>query len=174
MKINYDSVRRDAKKLKALAEDCETAAQTCSKYKNELNQYWQGAAADSYVGGLAQLNKKNKALANQIQELAAQITAVANELEEEDRRLAAQIAARKVSDLAKNVTSATGTVSKTNTVSTVRKAADTISKAGGTTKKTADAVGKVGSAVTSAVSKTGTKTTAGLVSDLVSRLFGKG
>lgn len=172
MRINYDSVRRDAKKLKALAEDCETAAGTCSKYKNELNQYWQGAAADSYVSGLAQLNRKNKALANQIQELAAQITAVANELEEEDRRLAAQIAARKVGDLAKSVT--TGTVGKTNTVSTVKKTADTISKAGSTTKKAADAVGKVGSAVTAAVSKTGTKTTAGLVSDLVSRLFGKG
>lgn len=172
MKLNYDSVRRDAKKLRAVADDCEAAAKTCSKYQNELSQYWQGSAADSFAQALAQLNKKNKAMAKQIEELAAQITAVANELEEEDRRLAAQIAARKVGDLAKSVT--TGTVGKTNTVSTVKKTADTISKAGSTTKKAADAVGKVGSAVTAAVSKTGTKTTAGLVSDLVSRLFGKG
>lgn len=71
MKLNYDAVRRDAKKLRALADDCEAAAKTCSNYQSELGQYWQGASADSYLAGLAQLQQKNKNLARSIEQLSA-------------------------------------------------------------------------------------------------------
>ena len=151
MKLNYDIVRRDAGRLRALADDCEAAAKTCSKYRNELNQYWQGSAADSYAAGLAQLNKKNKALARQIEQLASQITAVANELEEEDRRLAAQIAARKISNAASSAKSAASSTSAKSTAKTASKAA-----------------GSAGSA-----SKSSTKTLLDTASDLISKLFGK-
>ena len=145
MRLNYDSVRRDAKKLRALADDCEAAAKTCSKYRNELNQYWQGSAADSYAAGLSQLNKKNTALARQIEQLAAQITAVANELEEEDRRLAAQIAAKKISGAASSAA-----------------------------KAASKAAGSAGSAAKKTASKSSSKTLFDAASALISKLFGKG
>lgn len=154
MKINYDSVRRDAKKLRALADDCEAAARTCSKYQNELSQYWQGSSADSYAAGLAQLNRKNKALAIQIEQLSAQITAVANELEEEDRRLAAQIAAKKISG-------ASSSASITPSVTPIAKAA-------------AKTVSATASATSKAASKSNTSTLLDSASKLISKLFGKG
>lgn len=157
MRLNYDSVRRDAKKLRALADDCEAAAKTCSKYRNELNQYWQGSAADSYAAGLSQLNKKNTALARQIEQLAAQITAVANELEEEDRRLAAQIAAKKISGAA---SSAKTTASSAGTKSAAKAASKAAGSAGSAAKKTA--------------SKSSSKTLFDAASALISKLFGKG
>lgn len=154
MKINYDSVRRDAKKLRALAEDCEAAAKTCSKYKNELGQYWQGNAADAYADGLMRLNKKNQDLARRIEQLSAQITSVANELEEEDRRLAAKAAAKRV----------TGTVS-----SAAASAGKTVSQ--GVTS----AVKAAGSSITSSSApKTNTATLVQSATSLLSRLFGKG
>lgn len=157
MKINYDSVRRDAKKLRALADDCEAAARSCSKYQNELPQYWQGSSADSYTAGLARLNKKNKALANQIEQLAAQITAVANELEEEDRRLAAQIAAKKIS----------GTVSAAKGASSSsRFASDVVPIAATLTNYTP-------ASLTSTVAKISSSTIQDSVSSLISKLFGK-
>lgn len=157
MRLNYDSVRRDAKKLRALADDCEAAAKTCSKYRNELNQYWQGSAADSYAAGLSQLNKKNTALARQIEQLAAQITAVANELEEEDRRLAAQIAAKKISGAASSAKTA---ASSAGTKSAAKAASKAAGSAGSAAKKTA--------------SKSSSKTLFDAASALISKLFGKG
>lgn len=94
MRIDYNSVRAEAKKLLNVAAECETSAQTCGKYQNELAVYWEGNAADAYIRGLQQLNRKNQELALQIRQLSQQITAVANDLEESDRRLAAQIAQR--------------------------------------------------------------------------------
>ena len=157
MRLNYDSVRREAKKLRALADDCEAAAKTCSKYRNELNQYWQGSAADSYAAGLSQLNKKNTALARQIEQLAAQITAVANELEEEDRRLAAQIAAKKISGAASSAKTA---ASSAGTKSAAKAASKAAGSAGSAAKKTA--------------SKSSSKTLFDAASALISKLFGKG
>lgn len=146
MKLNYDAVRRDAKKLRALADDCEAAAKTCSNYQSELGQYWQGASADSYLAGLAQLQQKNKNLARSIEQLSAQITAVADELEE-DRRLAAQIAAKRAAVIASTVKA---------------------------TVKTAASAGAVLSGTTSATTpKTNTSTLLESASDLLSRLFGK-
>ena len=147
MKLNYDAVRRDAKKLRALADDCEAAAKTCSNYQSELGQYWQGASADSYLAGLAQLQQKNKNLVRSIEQLSAQITAVADELEEEDRRLAAQIAAKRAAVIASTVNA---------------------------TVKTAASAGAVLSGTTSATTpKTNTSTLLESASDLLSRLFGK-
>ncbi len=147
MKLNYDAVRRDAKKLRALADDCEAAAKTCSNYQSELGQYWQGASADSYLAGLAQLQQKNKNLARSIEQLSAQITAVADELEEEDRRLAAQIAAKRAAVIASTVKA---------------------------TVKTVVSAGAVLSGTTSATTpKTNTSTLLESASDLLSRLFGK-
>lgn len=147
MKLNYDAVRRDAKKLRALADDCEAAAKTCSNCQSELGQYWQGASADSYLAGLAQLQQKNKNLARSIEQLSAQITAVADELEEEDRRLAAQIAAKRAAVIASTVKA---------------------------TVKTAASAGAVLSGTTSATTpKTNTSTLLESASDLLSRLFGK-
>lgn len=157
MRLNYDSVRRDAKKLRALADDCEAAAKTCSKYRNELNQYWQGSAADSYAAGLSQLNKKNTALARQIEQLAAQITAVANELEEEDRRLAAQIAAKKISGAASSAKTAASSVGTKSAAKAASKAA-----------------GSAGSAAKKTASKSSSKTLFDAASALISKLFGKG
>ena len=156
MRLNYDSVRRDAKKLRALADDCEAAAKTCSKYRNELNQYWQGSAADSYAAGLSQLNKKNTALARQIEQLAAQITAVANELEEEDRRLAAQIAAKKISGAASSAKTAASSVGTKSAAKAASKAA-----------------GSAGSAAKKTASKSSSKTLFDAASALISKLFGK-
>lgn len=152
MKINYDSVRRDAKKLRAVAEDCEAAAKTCSKYQNELRQYWQGSAADTYADGLMRLNKKNRDLARRIEQLSAQITSVANELEEEDRRLAAKIAAKRTAGAVSAAASAGKAVSKSVT----------------------SAVKAASSSRSSSTPKTNTSTLAQSVSSLLSRLFGKG
>lgn len=163
MKINYNSVRKDAKKLRALADDCETAARTCSKYQNELPQYWQGSAANSYAAGLARLNRKNKALARQIEQLAAQITTVANELEEEDRRLAARIAAKKVAGT-------TTTAKKTSPLASTAKAAATPPKTTGTPVVNPSAA----SIAKTVISKSGGKTLLEAAYDLAAKLFGKG
>ena len=175
MRLNYDSVRRDAKKLRALADDCEAAAKTCSKYRNELNQYWQGSAADSYAAGLSQLNKKNTALARQIEQLAAQITAVANELEEEDRRLAAQIAAKKISGAAssaKTAASSAGTKTAASLAGTKTTASSTGTKSAA--KAASKAAGSAGSAAKKTASKSSSKTLFDAASALISKLFGKG
>lgn len=159
MRINYESVRRDAQKLRRLAGECETAAKTCSKCQNELPQYWQGGAADSYAAGLAQLNRKNRMLAGEIEQLAAQIIAVANELEEEDRRLAAKIAARRTGSAASAAGGANGKMvsSRVSAVSKVASAAtDAIGQAA---KKTA---------------KSNTSTILQAATGLLSKLFGKG
>lgn len=159
MKIDYDSARRDAKKLRALAEDCEAAAKTCSKYQNELSLYWQGSAADSYVSGLAQLRKKNQELAKSIEQLSAQITMTVNELEEADRRLAAKIASKRV----------TGAGSTSKTANYVTAAANRVASAA---KDVMTGVQSGSGAKTSA--KTNTNTLVQSAFDMVSKLFGKG
>lgn len=152
MRIDYDSVRRNAKKLRALADNCETTAKNCRRCQSELSQYWQGGAAASYAEGLAQLEKKNAALAKQIQEMAATITRVADEMEEEDRALAAKIASRAAASLSSGVKATAKPVS-----SPVKSVADTAK-----------------SAVTAATSKNNVSTLASQAFDLVSQLFGRG
>ena len=152
MKIDYDSVRRDAKKLRALADNCEMTAKNCRRCQSELSQYWQGGAAASYAAGLAQLDKKNAALAKQIEEMAATITRVADEMEAEDRALAAKIAARAASALSSGASSSAKPVSSP-------------------VKSVADAAR---SAVTTVTTKNNASTLASQAFDLVSRLFGRG
>lgn len=94
MRIDYNSVRAEARKLQNVAAECDAGAQVCTRYQNELPVYWEGDAAQAYIRGLQQLSRKNQALAENIRQLSQQITLVANELEESDRRLAAQIAQR--------------------------------------------------------------------------------
>lgn len=94
MRIDYNNVRAEAKKLQNVAAECDAGAQVCTRYQNELPVYWEGDAAQAYIRGLQQLSRKNQALAENIRQLSRQITLVANELEESDRRLAAQIARR--------------------------------------------------------------------------------
>ena len=100
MRIDYNNVRAQAKKLLNVAAECESSAQVCGKYQNELALYWEGNAADAYIRGLQQLSRKNQNLAQQVKQLSQQITAVANDLEESDRRLAAQIAKRNAAQTA--------------------------------------------------------------------------
>ena len=153
MKINYDSVRRDAKKLRSLADECEKAAEICRRYQGQLAtaQYWQGSAADAYANGLGQLNKKNTALAREVEQLASLITRVANEMEEEDRALAAKISSRTAGVARSAATTAGKTAS-----SAVSSAADVIRN------------------VTTTVQKTNTSTVASAAASLLSKLFGKG
>ena len=152
MKIDYDSVRRNAKKLRALADNCETTAKNCRRCQSELSQYWQGGAAAAYAAGLAQLDKKNAALAKQIEQMAATITRVADEMEAEDRALATKIAARAATGVSRGVSSSAKPVS-----SPVKSVADTVK-----------------SAVTTATAKSNVSTLASQAFDLVSQLFGRG
>lgn len=94
MRINADSVRSDAKKLLQAAEACRVNADVCRNCQNELSLYWEGEAANAYMNSLAQLNRKSQTLEQQIQQLSSQIIWVANEIEEEDRRIAAENARR--------------------------------------------------------------------------------
>lgn len=149
MRIDYDSARRNAKKLGALAENCETAAKRCRSCQAELSQYWKGGAADSYAAGLARLSQKNTALSQQIEQMARTIAWAADEMEEEDRALAAKIAARAAA-------------SKSQVKQSTPSAASSA-------KKTAAAAKPAASAVKDNVS-----TLASAAMDLVSRLFGKG
>lgn len=128
MRIDYNNVRAEAKKLLNVAAECESGAQICGKYQNELAVYWEGNAADAYIRGLQQLSRKNQTLAQQVRQLSQQITAVANDLEESDRRLAAQIAQRnaKVTTVASalpKTSNTSATAKKTSVAATVAKQA---------------------------------------------------
>lgn len=134
MRINYDSVRAEARKLQNVAAECDASAQVCQKYQNELSVYWEGNAANAYMGGLGQLHRKNKALAEQIRNLSQQIVAVANDMEESDRRLAAQIAQRNaaVKTVAAAASIPTPTpAKKPSAAATVAKSAVPKTKSGG-------------------------------------------
>ena len=154
MRMNYSSVRRDMKKLRALAEECEAAAATCNKYQNELSQYWEGDSANAYKEGLRTLKVKNQKLAQDIERAAALIQSVADDMEEEDRRLAAEIARKKMAGAlnTKSIGNALG-----------------VKSSSGSAKTASGAAG----AVTNTV-KAGSSTLNNAVNDLVSRLFGKG
>ena len=125
MRIDYNNVRAEAKKLLNVAAECESSAQVCGKYQNELALYWEGNAADAYIRGLQQLSRKNQNLAQQIKQLSRQITAVANDLEESDRRLAAQIAQKnaKVTAVAAALPKTPATTTKPSVAATVAKQA---------------------------------------------------
>ena len=146
MKMNYNSVRRDMQKLRALGADCEAAARTCTKYETGLDQYWEGSAAGAYKEALRMLKKKNQALARQIAEAAALIQSVADELEEEDRRIAAQISRRSAS----------------------------AAKSAGSAVKAAGAAAKTVNAATTAAAKQSAAGMSNAVNDLLSKMFGKG
>lgn len=162
MRMNYDSVRQDAKKLRALAEECEASAKTCVKYQNELSQYWAGTAADAYKDGLRQLKSKNLKLAQDIERIADLIRSVADEMEAEDRRIAAEIARKAAVAAAKKASSAS-------------RPAVLVAGSGNIGKAAGNAIRKTMlSSGTSATGKTGSSTLIGTVNDLVSRLFGKG
>ena len=154
MRMNYDSVRRDMQKLRALGEDCETAARTCTKYETGLDQYWEGSAAEAYKEALRMLKKKNQDLARQITEAAALIQSVADELEEEDRRIAAQISRKSAGSAAK-------------TAGAVSKASDAVSATGAAAKT-------VNSAATAAAAKQSAADMSDAVNDLLSKMFGQG
>lgn len=161
MRINYDSVRRDMKKLRALAEECEASAKTCTKYQNELSQYWEGEAADSYKEGLRMLKTKNQKLAQDIERAAALIQSVADDMEAEDRRIAAEIAKKKVGASSASASSGTAKAASGGT--------NAAAKAVQTVTNTAKA------AVSSSSSaKTGSSTLTNAVNGLISKLFGKG
>ena len=151
MRIDYDSARQNAKKLRALSESCTTAAKTCRRCQDELPLYWKGSAADAYARGLDQLRRQNTTLAGDIEQLAAIIDMVANRMEQEDRNLAAKIAARGSGGAAKAVSSASSAASVPSSAAS--------SAAGAQASQTA---------------KDNISTLASQALDLVSKLFGKG
>lgn len=161
MRMNYNNVRRDMKKLRALAEECEASAKTCTKYQNELSQYWDGKSADAYKEGLRRLNAQSQKLAQDIERAAALIQSVADDMEEEDRRIAAEIAGKKLA-------STSGSMS-----SGAAKASSGSSNAASKTAKTTTNASKAAKSSGSSA-KTGNYTLEKTVSNLISRLFGKG
>ena len=134
-----------------MAENCETVAKACRRCQGELGQYWQGDAANSYANGLAQLIRDNTDLAQEIRRMAAVITQVANEMEEEDRALAAKIAAQTASRAAGALSSSSAGVRATGAAPSVIPAAKTATR-----------------------TKDNVSTLASSAFDLASRLFGRG
>lgn len=170
MRMNYDSVRRDMKKLRALAEECEASVATCTKYQNELSQYWEGESADAYKDGLRKLKTNHQKLAQDIERAASLIQSVADDMEEEDRRIAAEIARKKMAAAA--ASASTGKAAS-GTSKTASSSAKTVSN---TAKAATNAVSNAAKSAksSSSTAKTGDSTLAKAVSNLVSKLFGKG
>ena len=163
MRMNYDSVRRDMKKLRALAEECEASVATCTKYQNEISQYWEGDSANAYKEGLRKLKTKHQKLAQDIERAASLIQSVADDMEEEDRRLAAEIARKKMAAVAASASTGKAASSGAKSASNAAKAAsNAVSNAAKSAKSS------------SSSAKTGSSTLAKAVSNLVSKLFGKG
>lgn len=165
MRMNYDSVRRDMKKLRALAEECEASVATCTKYQNEISQYWEGDSANAYKEGLRKLKTKHQKLAQDIERAASLIQSVADDMEEEDRRLAAEIARKKMAaelgaQMNANVfgakTSSGGSKTAASTAKAITNTVKNIAKS------------------SSSSPKTGSTSLGKAVSNLVSKLFGKG
>ena len=163
MRMNYDSVRRDMKKLRALAEECEASVATCTKYQNEISQYWEGDSANAYKEGLRKLKTKHQKLAQDIERAASLIQSVADDMEEEDRRLAAEIARKKMAAVAASASTGKAASSGAKSASNAAKAAsNAVSNAAKSAKSS------------SSSAKTGSSTLAKAVGNLVSKLFGKG
>lgn len=162
MKINYDSVRRDARRLGNLAEECDAAARVCRDYQSELPQFWKGDAAERYIAGLAQLRQKNTALSQEISRVANMITMVANEMEEEDRKLAAKIAARTQS--ASSVGNATTTSQTRGTTGIGQQNQTTTGKGQTSSQAVSDVI---------SVAKDSVATIASTLTGMVGKLFGK-
>lgn len=91
IRVDYANARAQAKKLQAAADDCDQVVRQLKGTLSHIPSEWDGAAADAFSTGVQKRISEISSLAANTRSLAAQIRRVADELEETERRLKAQM-----------------------------------------------------------------------------------
>ncbi len=83
--INYPEVMNQAKRLKRLAEQCEDLKRQSQNQAKQIEGCWSGKAADSLKAKLEQLDKFNKNIVNDLNDVATRMETIANEIKLADQ-----------------------------------------------------------------------------------------
>lgn len=95
IRVDYANARAQAKKLQAVASDCDDVVRQLNNAINSVPNCWDGESADAFVLSVQARIKEVRKIGSNAASVAAQIRRVADELEEAERRVQAEIAAQK-------------------------------------------------------------------------------
>lgn len=88
--IDYDNARAQAKKLKAVASECEEVVRQLGTALSKIPNHWVGDSATSYENGIRIRIQAIKTLGEKATAQASHILQVVNAYEEAERRIAAK------------------------------------------------------------------------------------
>ncbi len=89
--VDYDSARRQVKKLLLAAENCDEIIRNVNTQLKQLPNYWEGASADTFREILQQEIREIQNMKETITSVAHHIQKVACELEDKEKELVAAI-----------------------------------------------------------------------------------
>ena len=95
IRVDYANARAQAKKLQAVASDCDDVVRQLNNAISNVPNCWDGESADAFVLSVQARIKEVRQIGSNAASVATQICRVADELEETERRIQAEIAAQK-------------------------------------------------------------------------------
>lgn len=99
--IDYDKAYAEANRLQSIAGDCENTVNQSKRLTAEIPGYWQGASASEFAARNDGWNREMQAIKNELLSISRQITKVADEIREADRRAAEAIRQKTEAQAAK-------------------------------------------------------------------------
>lgn len=89
IRVNYANARAQARKLQKVSSDCDEVVRNLKRALQEVNDCWEGQAADAFCLVLQQRINEVRTIGDEAERLAAQIRRVADEFEAAERRIKA-------------------------------------------------------------------------------------
>lgn len=86
--IDYNKVIAEANRLKTVANECDNIVNQTQRAINDINTYWEGAAANEFIAANKKWCKEMQAIKAELTEISNVIKKVANEIREADLRAA--------------------------------------------------------------------------------------
>lgn len=92
IRVDYSNARIQAKKLQAVASDCDEIVRQLNGINSNMPACWEGASADAFVLTVQARIREIKKIGNDAASAATQIIRVVEDLEAAERRIQAEIA----------------------------------------------------------------------------------
>ena len=93
IRMNMESARSSANKLRSVAEDCAQAGRTAQSAQSGIPGYWQGESADAFTQELQAGTAETQSIQREIEALSETLLRVIREFEAAEDRIEAEIAA---------------------------------------------------------------------------------
>ena len=84
--LDYESVRNEINRLREIASELQTLQNDAQRALGDINDYWEGAAADAFSAASEQWRGEIRTIEEEISSLAELIQRVADEIRDAEMR----------------------------------------------------------------------------------------